>query len=141
TVVVGPNGCGKTNLDRARLLLAFAARGGLVCQIVGVGGMKSVLWAGPRRKGPVRLILGAVSGELEYELIAGLPPPPPSLFSLDPMIKEESIVVRAGGRRSELLGRKNALISARNADGQRLKYPFAIEPWQTVLGELSEPKQ
>jgi len=141
TVVVGPNGCGKTNLYRAMLLLASAARGEFARQIVGEGGMRSALWAGERRKGPVRLTLGAALGELEYELSAGLPPDGSPYFLLDPAIKQELIVVALAGRRSELLNRKNGTIWARDRAGQRVRYPLAIEPWETVLGELSEPSR
>jgi len=146
TVVIGANGCGKTNLYRSMTLLASAARGDFAREVVSEGGMPSALWAGERKRGPVRLILGACSNELEYELIAGLPPRDPvrdlpTLFPLDPMIKEETIVVRVGTRRGELVTRKNTSIWARDNDGQRVAYPLGIMPWQTVLGELSEPKR
>jgi len=54
-VLVGPNGCGKSNLYRSMYLLHAAASGELARAIAEEGGMPSVLWAGPRRNEPVRM--------------------------------------------------------------------------------------
>jgi len=62
-VLIGPNGSGKTNLYRSVQLLAAAARGQLARSIALEGGMASVLWAGARKKGAVRM---AVEVELEH---------------------------------------------------------------------------
>src|SRR5712692_2502810 len=94
TVIVGPNGCGKTNLYRSMLLVAAAANGSLARTLADEGGMPSVLWAGPRTKGPLRMSIGIDFGELAYEISCGLVPPVPGekgLFSLDPEVKEEHI--------------------------------------------------
>src|SRR5262249_60943762 len=74
-VLVGPNGCGKTNLYRAMYLLAAAAGGQLARTLADEGGMPSVLWAGQRKKGPVRMTLGVRVDQLAYELSCGLPVP------------------------------------------------------------------
>src|SRR5262249_58258098 len=92
-VVVGPNGCGKTNLYRALYLLAAAAAGRFARSLADEGGMPSALWAGARAKGPVRMTLGVDLDGLSYELSCGLMPPVPggSAFDLDPHIKEERL--------------------------------------------------
>src|SRR3954471_19719594 len=59
TVVVGPNGSGKTNLYRALYLLQAAAEGRLARTLAEEGGTPSVVWAGPREhKKPVRMTIG-----------------------------------------------------------------------------------
>ena len=76
-VLLGPNGCGKTNLYRALYLLVAAADGRLARTLADEGGMPSVLWAGERPKGPVRMTVGVQVDDLEYELSCGLMPPVP----------------------------------------------------------------
>jgi predicted ATPase len=46
--MVGPNGCGKSNLYQALFLLSAAAGGQLARVLADQGGMPSVLWAGVR---------------------------------------------------------------------------------------------
>src|SRR5437867_12495155 len=88
-VLVGPNGCGKSNLYRALYLMAAAASGTFARTLAEEGGMPSVLWAGERGKGLVRLVLEVKLDDLKYEIACGLPPPDhPSSFLLDPQIKE-----------------------------------------------------
>src|SRR5688572_11671014 len=76
-VLVGPNGCGKTNLYRVMYLVAAAAAGRLARTMADEGGMASAVGAGKRQKGPVRLALGVTGDPLCYELSGGLPPQEP----------------------------------------------------------------
>ena len=89
SVLVGRNGVGKTNLYRSLELLAAAARGSITREIAEEGGIESVLWAGPRRRGQrVRLRLGAELGDLEYAVEIGLPNPTEAAISVtEPLVK------------------------------------------------------
>jgi predicted ATPase len=142
-VLVGPNGCGKTNLYRGMFLLAAAAEGRLARTLADEGGMPSVLWAGARGKGPVRMTLGVTLDDLSYGLSCGLTTPVPggTAFMLDPEVKEESVWMRHGSRKVDLLKRKNATVWARDDQGSRVTYPLAISESESVLGALREPQR
>jgi predicted ATPase len=138
-VLVGPNGCGKTNLYRAMLLLAAGATGQLARMIVEEGGMPSVLWAGDRKKVPVRMTLGVALDQLSYTLTCGLPIPLKSAFNLDPQVKEETIRYRAGGKELLMLERGISSVWARDGEGRRVHYPMALLSSESVLTQLREP--
>ncbi len=138
-VLVGPNGCGKTNLYRALYLLHAAACGELAPAIVEEGGMPSVLGAGDRKQGPVRMTLGVEGEPLAYELVCGLPKLSNSAFGLDPEIKGESVWFVERGKRLPLLERERVSAWARDADGRRASYPMALMETESVLAGLREP--
>jgi predicted ATPase len=144
-VVVGANGCGKTNLYRSLYLLGAAADGRLSHSIAEEGGMASALWAGERTKGPVRLTLKVRLDDVLYEIALGLPPPAPtigparSVFVLDPEVKEEKIAVYTHGRAVNLLDRKNTTVNAREVDGVMQSFPGELSPAESVLADLREP--
>jgi predicted ATPase len=145
TVVVGPNGSGKTNLYRALYLLAAAADGRLARTLADEGGTPSVMWAGPRdMKRPVRLRVTVDLDDLTYELQCGLVPfvpgPPKSTaFELDPEVKEEHLWSHGGGRRLVLMERKDRTAFLRDADGKRVTFPTELWGAESVMDQLAEP--
>src|SRR6059036_2693613 len=78
-VLTGPNGCGKSNLYNALVLIARAAEGHLARAIAEEGGTPSVFWAGgervrlQRKRPPKRVIIGFENEDFGYELQIGLP--------------------------------------------------------------------
>lgn len=152
-VLVGPNGCGKSNLYRGMFLLHQAAQGQLARTLAEEGGMPSVLWAGrpspagPRKaSAPARMALGLTVGGLDYDLQLGLPTPTsgaaadqPTLFGLDPLVKEETVTFAEGKKRTPLLERGSTSVWARDAEGRRASYPMALDESESVLAQLREP--
>ena len=138
-VVVGPNGSGKTNLYRGMYLIHRAAQGGLGRAIGEEGGMRSALWAGPRKVGPVRMVLAVRFDSYSYVIECGLPRPENTRFFLDPEVKEERIVWHDRRSKKQILGRKNGTVWARDASGERVEYPMALAASESVLAEIREP--
>lgn len=143
TVITGPNGCGKSNLYRSMYLLAEAANGRLASALAEEGGMPSVLWAGQRTKGPVRMTLAVRVDELHYEVTFGLPgsaPEEQTAFKLDPEIKAEKVSFQAAaGRPVVLLERKGPSAHVRDLEGRRVKYPVMMRQSESALSQIREP--
>ncbi|MGV3615987.1 MAG: AAA family ATPase [Fimbriimonas sp.] len=145
-IVLGPNGCGKSNLYQAISLLRHAAAGTLAKALGDEGGMPSVLWAGPRKSGPVLLKLGVSLDEYDYELVLGLPqttfygPNLPSQFVLDPHVKGESLVRREGRGKLQILDRGASRCSLWRVDGSRDEYTLALHHGESVLDQIVNPR-
>ena len=140
TLVVGPNGCGKTNLYRALRLLSAAAEGTLARSLADEGGLPSVLWAGPRkRNAPARFTAGVALDDLGYELSCGPMPPPQGPFELDPDVKEETVWAVEGNRRHVVAQREAGTAFVRDAEGNRTTFPFELWNGESFLSQLSEP--
>jgi predicted ATPase len=137
TVVVGANGAGKTNLYQALRMLQAAAAGTLARAIADAGGMPSVLWAGSRKKGAVRLRVEAVVAPFTYELALGLPTPAETVFATDPVVKEERIRLDGG----LLLDRAKRSAKLRDAEGRPVTHAFDLWASESALARLSEPQR
>lgn len=139
-VVCGPNGSGKSNLYKALRLLARTAQGGLPKAIAQEGGMSSILWAGPRKKGPVRLMLAARSDQFNYEVSLGLPVPDSSAFPTDPLVKEEFVWTGQPRRRgTTYFERSPSGAWAMDRNGERISYAGNLNDSEPVLAQLREP--
>jgi predicted ATPase len=141
-VVVGPNGCGKTNLYRSLYLLAAGASGTLARTLAEEGGIPSVVWAGPRKKEAVRIDVAVEMEDFHFEISCGpVPPVPgePHHFLLDPEVKEERAFVVDGKRRHLVLERKDRTAFLRDAEGTRVMFPGDLWSNESVLSQLAEP--
>lgn len=126
-VISGANGAGKSNLFNAFRIIKSAVEGRLSQAIAEQGGMQSLMWAGPRRSGPVRLKLAVSVDPFDYEIELGLRPqsefPLFPLFPLDPQIKKE--VVKLGGR--VMVDRKTSVANIRGLDGPPELLPDLVD--------------
>lgn len=146
TVLVGANGCGKSNLYRALRLLHAAAAGRLAEGFAEEGGMPSALWAGEaKRRDEIRSVRLAVAVDIDrfrYRLACGLPLPG-AIFPLDPEVKEEDVGVRVPGRQTPVpLCERRALVATVTDDeGRRETYPDPLDPSESVLVQIADPKR
>ncbi|MGV8882764.1 MAG: AAA family ATPase [Rhodoglobus sp.] len=159
TVITGPNGSGKSSVYRSLRLLAEASRNGASAALAREGGLPSTLWAGPEtlssgmrsgavpiqgtvRGGPISLKLGFASDDFSYAIDFGHPSNPgPTMFSLDPVIKLESVWSGPVLRPATLLtDRKNSMVRVRDASGTWAAHEHQIRPHDSMLSEFADPR-
>ncbi|MEM0988851.1 MAG: AAA family ATPase [Pseudomonadota bacterium] len=155
TVVLGPNGVGKSNLYRGLELIQAAALGTLSRALAAEGGMASALWAGdgwraPQErnsaararsaKGPVRIDLTARLDHLSYALSVGLPNTisDPALPG-DAVVREEAVTAHAGGRKTVMMSRKGPVALARTDGGGMRDILGDLLMSETALSSVQDP--
>lgn len=153
TVLLGANGCGKTNCYRALRLMHAAAAGRLAETFAEEGGMPSALWAGKRKQHEtVRMSVGVEFERYAFSLACGIPTPKaygvpldmhPSMFLLDPEVKEEDVTVRIEGvaRPVSMCQRRNNAVTLRDADGRRETLSDPLDVGESVLTQISDPSR
>lgn len=145
TVLVGPNGVGKSNLYKSLQLLDRAANRQLARAVAAEGGMGSVRWAGRGSTGSLALRINVRWDELEYELelgveIAGGDPRIQASFPHDPYVRFEKIWSRMG-RRVELIRRGGPLLQYRDDEGKWQKYRHNLDYNESMLSQIREPSR
>jgi predicted ATPase len=140
TVVVGPNGSGKTNLYRALRLAHACGEGRIARTVVQEGGMPSIVYAG-RRRGEAKVELAVDLDDMSYEVCLateGILAP----FPRDPVIKRERILLPGTGKqRVEMLDRVGATAFVRDGEGYRITFPAAFHSSESVLAQLMDARQ
>jgi len=159
TVLVGPNGVGKTNLYRALELLHAAATGTFAEQLAREGGLDSAFSAmgrstnperpddsmyraeGRRKHEKNRIVLevgldGTPEGsDSTYRLDCGFPIPDAAAFPREAQLKAETLTLR-GRRPVLLLERQNNSAWARGPDGGRVLADDRLLASETALASL-----
>ncbi len=102
--------------------------------------MPSVLWAGGRKTGPVRMRLGATIDDYEFDLELGYVPPGRG-FMLDPEVKTENIVQLIKGKKVKILERSASSCYIRNSQGEREQFLLRISSSESVFDQVADPKQ
>lgn len=146
SIFIGANGVGKSNLYKALGLLRGAADGSLTRLIALEGGVDSVLWAGTRRRhDSPRLILEAHLDEIGesgialcYAVEIGLRYATEAAFEMEPLVKEERLTARVGGRDLVMLERRNATIMLRSASGRRETLDDDVLSSETALSVIRD---
>jgi predicted ATPase len=152
SVFVGANGAGKTNLYRALQLIQAAAAGNLSRALAAEGGMDSALWAGkrPLRK-PPRIKLMAALGDADdsgedaaalaysYAIEIGQRAPTEAAFAVEPLIKEETLLLHRGPRQYTLLERRGPAVFARDIEGRRAALDHELMASETALAAIQDP--
>lgn len=126
---------------RAVALLQAAARGDLSRELALEGGLSSALWAGPTKKGPVRVTFAISLEDLRYELTLGAPRCTDAALEMDAVVKEEKIFhTGRRGKAAEMLSRKGPFATGRDDQGGVLEVSRDLWLFETALSRLSDPR-
>jgi predicted ATPase len=162
SVITGANGSGKSSVYRSLRLLADVAQNAVVASLAREGGLPSTFWAGPEtiarsvRQGKhaveglakrkvASLKLGFGSDTYGYSIDLGypLPPPPATMFELDPRVKRECIWHGPIYRKaSALVDRRNNFVwLSTTRDEEPVMLTQHLADTDSMLGSVADPQR
>lgn len=153
SVFVGANGTGKTNLYRALQLIQSSAAGTLSRTLAAEGGMEAAFWAGKREaRKPVRIKLAVALRreaaddedaddplDYSYAVEIGVSAPVEAAFPLEPLVREETLILHRQGREIRLLERRGPAVFARNLDDRRVTLEQDLLSSESALAAIEDP--
>src|SRR3984885_7500719 len=162
SVLTGANGSGKSSVYRSLRLLADAAQNAVVSSLAREGGLTSSFWAGPEviarsvrqgthaveglaKRNVASLKLGFGGDNYGYSIDLGYPapPPPPTMFELDPRVKRECIWHGPAYRKaSALVDRRNNFVwLSTTRDEEPVMLTQHLSDTDSMLASIADPER
>jgi predicted ATPase len=162
SVITGANGSGKSSVYRSLRLLADVAQNAVVASLAREGGLPSTFWAGPEtiarsvrqgthaveglaKRNVASLKLGFGSDTYGYSIDLGypLPPPPATMFELDPRVKRECIWHGPAYRKaSALVDRRNNFVwLSTTKDEEPVMLTQHLSDTDSMLASIADPQR
>jgi predicted ATPase len=142
-IILGANGCGKTNLYQAISLIRAAAAGRIAQTLLEQGGLPSTLWAGRTTKGPRRIEVGVNVDDYVYDLAITHPPTDPShktKFKNEPRVVEERMSMVVKGKKVVILDRNVSSCKIRKVDGTMEQFTLRLSSAESVFDQIADPE-
>jgi predicted ATPase len=162
SVITGANGSGKSSVYRSLRLLADVAQNAVVASLAREGGLPSTFWAGPEtiarsvrqgtyaveglaKRNAASLKLGFGGDTYGYSIDLGypLPPPPATMFELDPRVKRECIWHGPTYRKaSALVDRRNNFVwLSTTKDEEPVMLTQHLSDTDSMLASIADPQR
>ncbi len=148
SVILGKNGCGKTNLFKALQLLQASANGTIIHTIAAEGGLNSVLWAGNEAKQTKIIKLTLVIGTYQYIICIGHPDDNEialrwstdqnQMVTSEPVIKSEQLIRLDPEQPTVLMERIGHTILLQQADGSIVPNSEPLLGSESVLHHIQD---
>jgi len=162
SVITGANGSGKSSVYRSLRLLADVALNSVVASLAREGGLPSTFWAGPetiargvrqgayaveplakRKVASLKLGFGGDTYGYSIDLGYPQPPPPATMFELDPHVKRECIWHGPVYRKASALveRRNNFAWLATTHDEEPVMLTQHLSDTDSMLASIADPQR